>query len=212
MHGGLSVIKRILPRWVRRLIRAWRDLGPGGRAAYPKLWLLHAFARGDGFERTPAGRVGSVLFVCRGNVIRSPMAAALLRRRLSEFGFDGISISSAGLHVNGNAQADARALPVAREFGVSLEDHRAQPVTPALAARADVIVAMDLINQVELCERYPEAKGRIVMLGAYAGGTRPGRIEITDPAEDGETEIRLCYEIIDACVRSMAKEVIFQCA
>jgi sugar transferase (PEP-CTERM/EpsH1 system associated) len=205
-----TMIKRFLPRWIRRPIRACRDLGPEGLAAYAKLRFLRAMAHDDG-DKTVAGRIGTILFVCRGNVIRSPMAAALLRRRLSEFGLDGLSVSSAGLHVNGSLRADARALKIAGEFGVTLEDHRAQPVTPALVARADAIVAMDLFNLAELCRRYPEAGPRTVLLTAYAEGDRRGRIEIADPSEGGETEVRLCYETIDACVRSMAKEVVMRC-
>jgi protein-tyrosine phosphatase len=138
-----------------------------------------------------------VLFVCHGNIIRSPMAEVVFRKRC------GIPSRSAGLHaIQGNA-ADKRAVEIAPEFGVSLREHQAALVTHELLAPYDLVVAMDRFNEARLLHRYPEAAAKIVMLGTFAPQHLPGD-EIPDPYLLDECAIRDCYRTIDACVGQLA--------
>ena len=127
------------------------------------------FLRHLGFRRDrlpwEVGRPQSVLFVCRGNILRSPMAAALYRRELASNGRGDEDVFSAGLIPPGGRPADPRGRRLAPSFGVSLEDHSSQVVTEDLVARADLIVAMDRDNEARLVARFPNAGRKLVLLG-----------------------------------------------
>ncbi|MFP3562076.1 low molecular weight phosphotyrosine protein phosphatase, partial [Paraburkholderia sp. SIMBA_049] len=68
--------------------------------------------------------IDRVLVVCEGNICRSPLACAMLAQALP-----GIGFSSAGTHALVGEGADPLVLEMARERGVSLDDHVAAPLT-----------------------------------------------------------------------------------
>ncbi len=86
----------------------------------------------------------SVLVVCYGNICRSPMAEALLRREFVRARLTpGWVVASAGVGAVSGNRAASGTLRVAAERGLSLEQHRARMLTPEMAAEADVLVALD---------------------------------------------------------------------
>ncbi|MBI4609218.1 MAG: glycosyltransferase [Candidatus Rokubacteria bacterium] len=190
---GKALARRILPRVLVGHLRAFRTLRPRDWPRYWTLRLRRALpARRNGLPG-PGAAIRSVLFVCRGNVIRSPMAAALLRRQLAGSRGGAISVASAGLRAVAGEPADPRARRVAGRFGVSLEDHRAQPLTPELVAQADMIVAMDSLIAAELRGRYAAARRKTVLLG-----------EIADPYDGDESGLGRCYERVESVVQQLA--------
>src|SRR5688572_16174906 len=106
-------MRKLQPRPIISHIQAYRDLGPREGGFYLKLHVLRALGLWrEPWWELPAG-VRFVLFVCHGNIIRSPMAAALLRKYLPEGDHPTVCIASAGLHANPEGRADPRALVVA---------------------------------------------------------------------------------------------------
>jgi protein-tyrosine-phosphatase len=173
-----------------------------------KLRVLGLFgARTRSFRNAAAG-TRSILFVCRGNIIRSPMAAALLRKHLRNAGFNAISVSSAGLQANPVCRADDRAVILASEFGVCLDEHRARPLTPEQVATADAIFVMDYGNGAELLSRYPPARRKVHMLGAFAGGRTSNSTEIVDPFSGEMADVRRCCEKLEVCTRNLASMLV----
>lgn len=195
---------RRLPAAVRRHLRASLRLGPRVRRTYWRLLLRRAVGGGNGMPPDDP-RARTLLFVCHGNVIRSPMAEALARRHLSALGAAGFSIHSAGLHAEGGRDADGRAQMAAAEFGVSLRDHRARPLTRELALGADLIFAMDSLNEAELLARYPEAAPRIRLVGEGVAAHRGRPVEIEDPFLGSVEDVRRCYGLLETCVRRQAE-------
>lgn len=100
----------------------------------------------------PSEVESSILVVCTGNLNRSPLAAALLRRQLG----DHVHVASAGLACGGVASPSPM-VRAARRLGVDLSKHRSIQVTPDALAAATLVLCMDRSHPVELAELSPAA-------------------------------------------------------
>ncbi|KAB7782083.1 MULTISPECIES: low molecular weight protein-tyrosine-phosphatase [Methylorubrum] len=92
----------------------------------------------------------AILFVCLGNICRSPLAEAAFRREAERIGLD-VAVDSAGTgdwHVG--EPPDRRAIAVARANGVDISGYRGRQVTAADFDRFDHVVALDLANLARL--------------------------------------------------------------
>jgi protein-tyrosine phosphatase len=92
----------------------------------------------------------AILFVCLGNICRSPLAEAAFRREAERIGLD-VAVDSAGTgdwHVG--EPPDRRAIAVARANGVDISGYRGWQVTAADFDRFDHVVALDLANLARL--------------------------------------------------------------
>jgi L-threonylcarbamoyladenylate synthase len=109
----------------------------------------------------------TVLFVCRGNTCRSPIAAALMEAQLGIRGRSDVVVLSAGTDVGGEASgrsATGLAAEVVREAGGDLSGHAARPVTPALLGRADWVFVMERSQLERILELLPEERPRVRVL------------------------------------------------
>lgn len=97
----------------------------------------------------------SILFVCLGNICRSPLVAAVARQRFAEarLAVEVDSCGTGGWHVGQGA--DARSIRVAEEAGYSLLDHRVRQLTADDFSGFDAILAMDDDNLSALHGRSP---------------------------------------------------------
>jgi protein-tyrosine-phosphatase len=134
------------------------------------------------------------------------MCEALASRALPQVPSRNVTVRSAGIHAVPGREAHPWAISAARESGISLENHRARLLTAEMVNHADAIFAMDFQNQVQLLSRYPEARNKIFMLGAYAGEDyRP--LEISDPYYSGEAGTRVCYKILSTCIDNLVRSL-----
>lgn len=196
--------KKVLPQWFLQYFEEYRRLPPEERALYRKLRVRQALGISGAGDRRAPGDVRSLLFLCYGNIMRSPMAAALLAEMLPGELRDQFHVVSAGLHANPNHAADPRSLRMAPDFGVRLDAHRSTQLTRQMVAEADAVFAMDRRNQVEFLALYPEAKEKLFMLGAYA---EPKLAEIPDPYTGEEDDLRRCYGVLEACLRNLVRDL-----
>ncbi len=122
----------------------------------------------------------SILFVCLGNICRSPVAEAIARLEFARAGL-AIDVASAGTgdyHV-GHA-ADARSLASAAAHGYDVSGHRARQITPADFGRFDALLAMDRANLRSLMALCPQRyNSRLALFLPFAGIEFPD--EVPDP-------------------------------
>jgi protein-tyrosine phosphatase len=112
-----------------------------------------------------------VLFVCMGNICRSPTAEGVFRKLVEDAGLtEKFLIDSAGTiayHIN--EPPDARSQRKAKEHGIDLSRQRARQVTPSDFRDFDYILAMDDDNMTSLQERCPaESLSKVQRLTDYA--------------------------------------------
>jgi protein-tyrosine-phosphatase/predicted ATP-grasp superfamily ATP-dependent carboligase len=144
--------------------------------------------------------VRSVVFICHGNIMRSPMAEALVRAAAPD-----IRVESAGTFAVPNRNADSRAARIAAEFGISLDNHRARPITREMVAAAGLLVVMDYTNYIVLTERFPEAAGKTILFGSLERGAP---FEIDDPYEGTLDDVRIAYRRIQTCSQRLVEEML----
>lgn len=112
----------------------------------------------------------TVLVICTANVCRSPMAAALLRHHIAGCGFaDIIDVRSAGIWAYQGNPASSETAGVLAERGISLRDHRSQPVTEALLEEADLILVMEEAHRAALFYRAPQHLRKVHLWAELAG-------------------------------------------
>ena len=109
---------------------------------------------------------------------------------------------SAGLSAKNGKGADARSLIVAKEFGVSLDDHHATLLTQQLVDDSDLVFVMDFVNEAKLLLKHPEAKSKVFLLPGVPGIKS---MEVVDPYEGNTNDIRHCYEDLVSRLRSLAE-------
>jgi len=204
------LLKRVLRPLVPQRLLKDRDvylrLGPQTGRTYLRLRTLDSLGvRGSNKRKVPAS-ARSFVFVCYGNIMRSPMAELMFRRTLSEHGVYDMEICSAGIHATPGTEAHPRSQIAGRELGLPLDYHRSKLLTPEMVSKADAIFAMDFQNKAELLNLYPEASAKIFMLSAYAEGRRRYR-EIPDPFFGDQDEARRCYALLQTCVHNLVKSL-----
>lgn len=124
--------------------------------------------------------IRSILFVCLGNICRSPLVEAVARQRFAEAGLD-IEVASCGTggwHVG--AGADPRMRTAAEAAGYKLDTHRARQLHAKDFDHYDLMLAMDLDNLRDMRRvGHRQAEERIALFLEWAGIASPQ--EFPDP-------------------------------
>jgi low molecular weight protein-tyrosine phosphatase len=115
----------------------------------------------------PDGAFG-VLFVCTGNICRSPTAEALARRELERHPGVPIQVSSAGSHALEGNPAASRSMLAAATRGASLERHFARELTRRRVRAADLILCMAAEHRPFVLSYDRAAAGRTFLLATFA--------------------------------------------
>ncbi|WP_183613935.1 low molecular weight protein-tyrosine-phosphatase [Novosphingobium hassiacum] len=146
----------------------------------------------------------SILFVCLGNICRSPLAEAALRARAVEAGV-AMTIDSAGIgdwHVG--RPPDPRAQETARRHGLDISTYRARQVTPEDFTRFGHVFALDQQNLKDL--RRLEPSRHIAEVGLLMNLV-PGRkgTAVVDPYYGDEDDFEQAWADVDAAAEALVR-------
>jgi protein-tyrosine phosphatase len=142
-----------------------------------------------------------VLFVCMGNICRSPAAEGVFIEYVRRAGQEAIiQVDSAGtLDYHTGSLPDERMRKVAASRGYSLQS-RARQVRPADLDQFDLVLAMDHTNLAELCKLDGKSRTHVRLFGSYlqdaaANGVAPA---VPDPYYGGIDGFELVLDMIES--------------
>lgn len=150
----------------------------------------------------------SVLFVCMGNICRSPTAQGVFRQRLRDEGLEGrVRIDSAGTHAyHVGEPPDPRAQAAALRREVDLSDQRARQVEPRDFERFDYILAMDRDNLAMLqAVSGREHHQKIRLFLEFAPGA--GRRDVPDPYYGGDGGFEKVLNLVEAAAGGLVQDI-----
>jgi protein-tyrosine-phosphatase len=142
-----------------------------------------------------------VLFVCKGNICRSPFA-----HRLAETLFpQDLAVASAGYYQQSGRRCPAEAIQIAAEMGVDLRAHRSEVLSASMLEEADVVLIFDSDNYLELRRCYTWVMPKVHLVGTLADRRTA---VIRDPYGGTHADFRAAYAAIHESLTAVAKTVL----
>jgi protein-tyrosine-phosphatase len=135
----------------------------------------------------------SVLFVCTGNLHRSPMAELLFRAKIAHNNL-AWRIASAGTWAANGQPTNREVILVMQELGLDASTHSSQSVSRELMEQYRLILVMAANHKEALCAEFPDLAGRIYLLSEMVGR----KADIEDPIGGPLIEYRATASEIDS--------------
>ncbi len=151
----------------------------------------------------------SVLFVCMGNICRSPTAEGVFRKVVSDADLDAVVlVDSAGTHAyHVNEPPDRRARAAAERRGFPLDNIRARRISVDDFERFDYVLAMDEDNLLILKESAPEHhRSKIRLFLEFADSTPV--LEVPDPYYGGTSGFERVLDLVESASRDLLEMLI----
>ena len=149
-----------------------------------------------------------VLFVCMGNICRSPSAEGVFLQRVAESGLaQSIEVRSAGTHdYHVGGPADPRSAETAARRNIDLSKHRANQVSEQDFETYDYILAMDRVNLKHLLQICPaKHKHKVRLFLEYAHGSDTD--EVPDPYYGGPSGFERVLDLIEMASDGLIAEI-----
>lgn len=148
-----------------------------------------------------------ILFVCTGNICRSPTAEGVVRRLLATQSDLMTEVDSAGTHdYHIGSPPDSRSIAAARRRGIDLSNLRARMVSVEDFEHFDLILAMDEQNLRELQRRArPEQRDRLRLMMDYAPDA--GRRIVPDPYYGGPQGFEEVLDLLEQAAEGLLQEL-----
>jgi protein-tyrosine-phosphatase/predicted ATP-grasp superfamily ATP-dependent carboligase len=142
----------------------------------------------------------SILFVCYGNICRSPFAEAYLRKIRPL----GIQIRSCGYYSVPERSCPVEAVVAAKNYGVDLSGHRSRVISDELIQKSDIIFIFDDINMQEITSRYQGIQDKVWYLSEISSHAP---VSIPDPYGQDLTNFEKVYGDIAGNIKGIASIV-----
>ncbi len=153
----------------------------------------------------------SVLFVCMGNICRSPTAEGVFRSKLAQAGLsEKVDVDSAGTHAYHVGSApDSRSQAAAAKRGIDISQLSARVVSTEDFDRFDYVLVMDAGNLSALQSMRPEnARAKLELLMSYAPDGYPR--EVPDPYYGGGGGFERVLDMTEAACQGLLQEILQQ--
>ena len=139
----------------------------------------------------------TILFVCTGNICRSPMAMGLLREKLHKEGLEGeYKVHSAGVWGLKSQPATTHSREMMAQRGIDISDHRSHDLTSEDVEGSDLILTMERGQAEAISLESPQHAHKVHLLSQMIGR----QYEIRDPYGGALYEYRQCANEIERLI------------
>ena len=173
----------------------------GGKRAYLahlRERALYAFGAYRSARSIKWTAVARLVFVCQGNICRSPYASARARAL-------GMTAVSFGLDATENSDADPAASRNAIGRGIDLSAHRSARLQPSLIMQRDLIVVFEPRQMRDVMRHNIAGLAGVTLLGIWSPPILP---YIQDPYGRSDRYFQQCFSRIDACVHEIMRRLV----
>lgn len=154
---------------------------------------------------------GSFLFICKGNICRSPFAEHLAKSMAEKKNIVNKEFYSAGLEVSHSMPSPNEAVLAAEHFGVGLRDHKSRGIDNGVGDLYDMIIVMDMPQFNYLRKSFPQFRNKIFLLPLFEKNIiikeRYLLYNILDPYGRSIEEFLTCYQRIERCIDNLLTEI-----
>jgi protein-tyrosine phosphatase len=159
------------------------------------MWRLGPYRK---YGRVDWSKVSRLVFICQGNICRSPFAYYLARRHDSQFPMD-----SFGLATTTGIQANQMAIDVAADYGLDMTDHRSTDITDFDIQDGDLLIVMEDRHIHWLGRHTIEPDFQVCLLGLWC---RPRFALLYDPYDHPRAYFESCFDRVDRAVANLLQE------
>lgn len=108
-----------------------------------------------------------IVFLCTGNICRSPIAEGVLRKKLQDLNFSGINVSSMGTHGIDGCPASKYAQILCGEDGIDITQHRSRPLIPHELVESSLVLVMENVHREFIYSFFPAVKNKTFLLAQW---------------------------------------------
>ncbi|MDF2177305.1 hypothetical protein P2G88_03485 [Aliiglaciecola sp. CAU 1673] len=181
----------MLLQWIRNRYASERGL-----VRYWLGQLESCLGRTREFEQVDLARAERLVFVCLGNICRSPFGEYVARR-------EGIEAVGFGLSTTTGMPAFALGQETARDYGIDMSAHKTTDISDFDIKDSDLLLVMEVRHARRLKARLGGSKAQIALLGHWA---KPRHLHIHDPHVHDKAYFSHCYGIIEQATERLCQQ------
>ncbi len=149
-----------------------------------------------------------IMFICTGNICRSAMAEAMLKKMLKESKKENVEVYSCGLSAYNGDVPTQNAIDTMYEYGIDLKNHRATNIGSSNIENMDLILCATLSHKMFAIRLYPELKEKIFTLREYVGiKDEVCGVDINDPWGYNLETYKQCAKEIEKCLNKLIEKI-----